>query len=453
MRYFLTIFALLMTLVVACNSDETQEEGGVGTDGKVAVKFEIASRANTGNYVSDVTTEEKIQTYRVAFTTTSGRIAAVVDKTTAPTERDEFEVRLSPANYRIYAFANIPYATLDGLGITLGGTIDNATLAATRYSIPAPYSTTSLLAVDDFAGHAIPMTSLCPQLVEVTGRVTQTFGIEVVRLFAKLEFVFTNPNTEGCDIHSQTISNMTTNGATEGSILLMNPNEGRNELRLPANPTVKTLGYNYTTPLTVAANGGTAKKSFYVLESRSNDMTKSFELDFDVTPEGQSASVGTEHFRYALTDQNTITLIHRNDWIRIPVTLGDYELRLEALSYPPIGGYPEAEVSAAGKSEFSVKFMSGGDFVIRPYLRKYGTEDWFTLGDNSKVESYSIEVDYTSPGLANIFTKAPKMTAGEILGTLRLNVTGTVLVTLKVQLKPGLSSVSQTVTRKLYLSL
>lgn len=461
--YICASLSLLFILVLAgCSADDANGDGA--TDGTVAFTLN-ATRANTGEYVSDVQDCELIKWYRIVITTTDNRnILVCIDKTLASAkELDPVDqIVLSEGNYNVYAFANIDLDYLTGIGIKEGGTVPQ-NLSDLRYSVPGYFNATadangklngSLLRVADFAaaGHYIPMTSLSPQKIEVTSRINQTFNIEVRRLFAKLEFVFRNSTDKDLQVNAVSVGDLTTNGAT-GSILLMNYEENRNDINLPYTVSKATLTHGFATPSAVNSQTSGVSHSFYVLESSANTITRSFDLAFNVTRKGV-APTGAEndYMRYTLTDPSTITLIHRNDWIVIPVNFIDWQVRLEARSYPPIGGYAEAAVEEKSSDEFVVTFTSGGDFVIRPFIRKYGSEDgWFGIDEKTKVIGNPV---VTVDDRDNLFLSKPELkSTGEIIGRMNIHSGINACVTVSVNVATSTSPlVTKTLTRKIYIT-
>lgn len=458
------IFYLLAVALAfaACATDAPTDDTGGGKVGFVL----HASRANTGQYVADAADCELLKSYRVAITTASPsrRIIKCIDKVLdSPVELDPMdEIKLSPGIYNVFAFANIDFDYLDDIGIWEGGEVP-ADIRTRTYSVPHYFDATGsdatgydgqLVSTDAFAaaGHYIPMTSLAPQVIEVTSRVNQTFNIEVRRLFAKLEFVFTNDTERDLQVNALSVGNMTFNATSAGSIPLMNLEEERDALP-PLSLTVPaTLSHTFTTPSVVSNAAGTkVSHSFYVLESRSHEVNNAFPLTFNVTPKGQSASAG-EDIRYAITDPATITLIHRNDWIVIPVKLIDWQMRLEVSHYPPIGGYPMANITENDEHDFIVTFDGPGDFVIAPYVRRYfeGAE-WFPMSDRTKVVGAPvITVDvpgYFPSGKAPRFTKS-----GEIIGTMRTLPGQSCCITVSLDVKVSDDPLlTRTLTRKIYI--
>lgn len=440
-NYILTL--LCMILASACSQEQPEPNT---TQGQKTARIRLS--APLGSRPKDAVSEyELIQYYRVVFATVDGTIARCIDGECDPAvELDPIETTLGLGTYHVYGFANIDRDYLDGLGLHEGGQVPG-NISNIRYFMPEPFSSTELLPVESMT-KPIPMTS-ARQSITVTGR-NQTFGIEVRRLFAKLEFVFSNPTNKDMQLASQSISNLTINGASgNGSILLMNYQEPVNSLNLPSPCPMASLTHTYATPLALSAGTTGVSQAFYVLESRSEEVSNSFFLDFDVRTTENPTEEG---FRYALTDPNTFTLIHRNDWIRIPITLGEWQMRLEARSYPPIGGYAEADVEESESNEFVVSFKGGGEFVIRPFIRKYYDEsDWFGIDNKAKVVGTpTITVDdseslfLTSPSLSN---------SGEILGKMNIAQGKKACIEIAVDVATSTSPlITKTLKRKIFVT-
>lgn len=444
--------SVLALLVTACSHDEDMDMR------PVPVVMSLSTRAAVGQPADAVRDQELIASYRIYFVDKNGVVCEVVNNVCAPTELDEFSMEMAPGTYYVYAFANFPDAFFGTLGWTKGSTIagfPNA-LAGRYYGIDEAFNTPTLLPVEDF-GH-IPMTSVEAQQVTVSERATQTFGIEVRRMLAKLEFVFTNTTDQDITVRGQSVGDITLNGsAGQGAIRLMNYDDASVQLSSAAR--TATLTHHYAAPLQLDAHGGTATRSFYVMESRADVLTNSFLLGFDVTQRDATPSAELDYMRWALTDPATLTVIRRNDWVRIPITFGEWQMHLEAYSYPPIGGYPEAEIDEEEGNEFVVHFLTPGEFSIRPTLRRYyDGSDWFGIDEHTYV-SGTPTITVSDPNL--IFLNEPSLSgSGEILGCLRsAGVGGRALVTISVDVitnpdavARGEAAVTRTLTRKIYIT-
>lgn len=463
LKYTCITFTLLaMLLLAGCTEREDSLPQGSGV---VSLSLHAAP-ANTGAYVDDLLDSERIHWYRVVITSVSDRtIIRCIDKVLMPAqEADRMdEIVLGAGSYNVYAFANISFSYLNSLGIAENGQVP-ADITTLRYSVPDCFGAApdaddhlqgALVDVSSFAaaGKCVPMTGLAPQRIEVTSRINQTFNIEVRRLFAKLEFVFTNTTEQNLQVNSIAVSDMTTNG-TGGSVLLMNYEENRNYLNLPYDLQPATLSHTFASPSAVNASGAPVSHSFYVLESRSSRVTNAFDLSFGVTPLGTSPSgTAADDMRYALTDPSALTLIHRNDWIVVPITFSRWQMRLEARSYPPIGGYAEAEIDEAGSDEFVVAFRGGGDFVIRPFIRKYyDGSAWFGIDDPTKIVG-SPEI-IVEDGVSALFINQPALAStGEIVGKMGVFPGRSACVTIRVKvIETSSPLVTKTLSRKIYIT-
>lgn len=468
---------LCLCLFTACASEEEELTTQYGDP--VKVRFELSaaepapmSRANTGQYVAEVEPWELIHSYRVVITDNAGKIVALVDKTFADdtsVEYDPVDLELRSGSYKAYGFANIDFTYLNNLGITKGAAMPN--LANLRYFVEGYgenyFNGKTLLPMSAFedTGKYIPMTSVNGQSVNVTERVNQTFGIEVRRLFAKLEFAFRNESASVLNLNSLSVSDLTINKIEEEvktpAIFLMNhEDQGTDLCYLPTTYAKATQVHNYgTSPLVIPIYTGAAEQvkteCFYVLESKADAVTNSFLLDFNFTPTSGTWDA-SESERFALTDPNSITLIHRNDWIKIPIVIGDWLLKLEVFCYPPIGGYPEAEVKEDESNAFHVTFRSPGDIAFYPTLHKYYDDtEYFDLTD-ARVKAKSVRVtdlagnEITTPG--GVFEKLPHFDSitGELLARLA-NVDGSAIVELTTTFDVGGSD--KVMTRKIYVTL
>lgn len=483
-KLLLALLIPCLALIVGCSEsvdDEYAKNFGdyvsVTVDLGAASPGQSSRAANTGQYVADVEPWELMRQYRVVFAGTDGTIYAVVDKEIQgdPVESDAVSVELRTGDYMVYAFANIPTADLSEF--VKGATIPSD-LATRHYFVSKYFSTTDtekrLLPVETFADDfahgrnvGIPMTSVCGQAVHVTERVNQRFGIEVRRLFAKLQFDFSYRLPAGSPdlrLKSQSVSNLTVNevkGVKVPAIRMMNyegliPDEDRTVAPLLASGfKFDKLSHSYGAGLALTPLGATSgvqqSQSFYVLESLGDEATNSFELEFDVekavgmTPEADKV-------RYGITNPDNLTCIHRNDWIRIPVTIGEWTMDLDVYCYPPIGGYPEAHIDKPSETEFHVTFDSPGAIALYPSFHRYFDDaSKFTLADLGRIVSVTID----GPKGDDIFVggKAPRYKSGEITATLATaEGTAYIDVTTVFRPDPAQPAITKSIKRRIYLT-
>lgn len=463
MKLFNRIYLLVLAAIfmAACSDDNGMGPGSKG----VQVHFAMQTRATSGTGVAEDPVEElqveRFNQYWVVFTdgTSANTVVAIVKNKCSLTERDEFMVTLSPGSYKVYGFANIADSYLESLGIQEGKPMPD--LSGTLFTPDNRYfgkTVTTLLPAEKFQAdyekkenQGIPMTSVNGIRVNITNAVTVTTSIEVVRMFAKLEFVFANSTSNDLTLRSQAVSHLSTNLA-DGTGFIPLYNDDQRQFDFLDDKPYSTLTHNYGTGLQLPQGASGISKSFYVLESRADNITNSFMLDFDVITQGETPAEPSDYMRYALTDPNTLTAIRRNDWIRIPVTFVDWQMRLEAFTYPPIGGYPEAEISETESNEFVVAFDGGGDFSIRPFIRNTGdSSDWFGVDNTEKVVGTpTISVEDTD----GIFISQPAMNElGEIRGRMNVVSGKKACITISVRVITSTTPyMTKVLTRKIFVT-
>lgn len=102
------------------------------------------------------------------------------------------------------------------------------------------------------------------------------------------------------------------------------------------------------------------------------------------------------HFGFT-TPESTIspytgfTYIHRNDWIKIPVTFTDWEFRVEMLPYPPIAAFAAYVTSS---DAISTTFNTGGYVCMRPLFRKRSESELWRNIDYGSVK-FNLTGTYT----------------------------------------------------------
>lgn len=494
LRYFTAGLPLAVLLMQGCANEDVVAESHNSVQFVISAPYASTSTravtVNEGAYVDKATPAELMKKYAVAVTLPgSNKIVAFAKKDgfTTGVESDVVDMELRAGQYKVYGFANIDSTALAALGIKEGGTIPPdldklrtfmpglSTDADKPFQGPTLVPASMLGTTEDFP--AIPMTSIAGQDVTVTERVNQTFGIEVRRMMAKLQFDFRNPTPNDVYVHGISVGDMTLNkftapespGTPEKPFLLMNPEEDRTPVGddltkvFPADLQKATLTHNYgSAPLKLdkdydyahcklssglfnpdVAPSGSAV--FYVLESAAHTdgvNANTFQLDFNMTNTSDGSSPLGDNMRYALTTADdtkpgAFTLIHRNDWIVIPITIGEWVMDLTAFSYPPIGGYPDAKVASDGENVFHVKFSAPGDIAFYPTIHKYySAADFFYLNDPNRIKSGTTSITVDDP--SHIFSIAPSVlgSAGEYTATLS-GTKGKATITVKTTFYPN----------------
>ena len=342
------------------------------------------------------------------------------------------DYEMTSGAYTVYSFANISEASLKtvlGISSLEPGTAltDNAIETATA-TINANGKTRTDLTADDafgFGSKGIPMSN--QQVLEVPVEGTIEKDLIVVRMVAKLEFVFFNATKSngGGDGEDLTVKSVSISDITQGTAnnLKLLPNLNNNgtghedgmtfthgdiKPNLSTSVTAAEVKYTYpaATPLAVAStdvydinklpgNSGhsdyTKKLVFYVNETQLAT-GKQFELNVELN---------NGDYRYALVSTGTDagltvtkdpanpggnenatttpvtetkrsddwTYIARNDYRVIPIVLDNYRLELVPYDFPAIGVYPASvKTIDANTNLHEILFHDYGHFHLVPHV-------------------------------------------------------------------------------------
>lgn len=457
--YAATLTALVtLAAFTACQSDEDQpgteggDEGGfvmlrIGVADNVAVTRSTATtRApwNDDNAESTTDRSEMMYNWTVLLCDASGVIKYVYTGTPPDghTANDNAEIdevtgvitvpsSIAAGQYTAYSFANISSAKLaEVLGLSsvaVGQTISN--IDEKTVSIDANLKTTTDITADNAFGlgsKGIPMSN--KQTITVVGTDDeanpQIIDLIVVRMVAKLEFVFFNRTDEDSgSAEDFTVKSVTISGITKGTAnnlkLLPNLNNNgtghENEMTFTHGdiwPNLNTgfereeVKYTPTTALAVSStdkydvnklpgNAGysayTKKFVFYVNESQlATPATDRFQLTVELangdyryalvsTGDNSGLTVGKtgggnneNPTTTPVTDtkrSDDWTYIARNDYRVIPIVLDNYRLELVPYDFPAIGVYPASvKTIDATTNLHEILFHDYGHFHLVPHV-------------------------------------------------------------------------------------
>ena len=400
---FSAIAAFALLTLSACHDDTPD-----GKTTEESQEFTISTKPLTANEVIG-NDYENINNWKLIFVDRAGKIAAIVNRDPSKIDavtQETFRTELPAGTYTVYAFAN----TYDWFDDYYG--ISSLTVGS---SLPAGFDNMQYGAGAGWhEGLKLPMTG--KKNVTITNRIDETFDIEVVRLYAKLQYEVTNQSTK-----SVTLNNI------EILPMAMGPIPMFPDYTSLGNPPTATLdGTTYTTvklDLNQSITTEPTKLTGYVREGfASSHPTGRYAIKVSINRDGKA-----EELLYALTHE--LTYINRNDWINIPIVITDYNLSVDVNFYPPIGGYP-AVVKEVKNEEYYIKFGTEGRFAITPHM--YDAANGGEMLTNKQM-SASIK-SISDPN--GIFTTKPTFdaTTDEIVGELNAN-TGTATVTLSFTVK------------------
>ncbi len=464
MKRLHTLFAATVTTLfslatlTACLSDDDEQGAGqnagggyvmlrIGVADDVAATRTASTRApwNDDNAESTTDRSEMMYNWTVLLCDASGVIKYVYTGTPPDghvandnAEIDEVtgvlkvNTDIAAGAYTAYSFANISTTALTGLlgvsSLQVGQTLTN--MDAKTVSISANLKTTTDITADNAFGlgsKGIPMSN--KQTITVTGADQdnpQIIDLIVVRMVAKLEFIFFNRTVadggaaEDFSVKSVTISDIT-KGTTNNLKLLPNLNNNgtghENEMTFTHGDIKPNLSTGYqreevkyapATALTVAstdiydvkklpgnANASTYTKKFvfYVNESQlATPATDRFQLTVELangdyrynlvsTGDNSGLTVTKEPAEPDNNEDPTTTpvtetkrsddwtYIARNDYRVIPIVLDNYRLELVPYDFPAIGVYPASvKTIDANTNLHEILFHDYGHFHLVPHV-------------------------------------------------------------------------------------
>lgn len=279
------------------------------------------------------------------------------------------------------------------------------------------------------------------QIVNITDN-QQVINLEVIRMVAKVQLFITNATDHAINLKTITLSDVTLNGNPNVKLL---PNvDSANELKGVNLPDGVAKG---TITLTAAENNGMtiearAKQTacFYMNESLVDKGADGGNRYFILSLTTVNAATGTtSNHRYAMLSWNEI---RRNDYLKIPIKLEDYQIRWEVEAFSPIGVLPKVKDDG---ENLSLDFGYYGEFHIKPEVIKLSRTGSQTLS----VSEWQIGTDATgSDGWklqeqnpqgadgVNIFDSSPAWipSAYRLEGEMG-NRTGSAIYTMKIKVK------------------
>lgn len=410
---FVRALAILLLISGCINDKEPAEASGYEEGIPTEVKFTLSSRFNASPTRADGEPEdpefdnEKIRNWFMVFIDQKGNVAKILNRSDAETgisvaetdafEQETFRSILPSGTYSVFAFANMTAADLktnSGIEFGVGDVLSNDDIAEIKQAI----SGCALNGLDITAA-AIPMTGYVGE-IKVKNTIEETFSIEVVRMAAKVRLLFSNSTDKDMTVTGVSFDPVTTSSVSlfpNGNLGIDYSHLGNRAYTPIANATYDELTLQCS--VTVESKANEIPYTFYMKESLSDSKNeKSFKLGLKIR-HGDGTS---ETQQYNIT-KDIKEYINRNDWIEIPITLSQYDVSVEALFYPPIGGYPAVLSTTHPDGSQIFIFGTEGDFSIVPHVI-----DKFT-GTHLAPAKYSIQLGEIEDD-EGIFAKTPRIT-------------------------------------------
>jgi hypothetical protein len=412
LSYYITLLAAV--LLTACAGDEATDNEQPLPEGMGRIRITIctpesASTRSVGGDLQSPTRAvnatpwedpdhewERLQTFRIFICKASNNEIVQIKEgsktdmspaTTLPSTYKSATVTSDPLEagyYHIFATAN--YAD----GYSVGDIIDlDRTVKFTNgYSetyIPMTGKLTTTPGGNDLMNVEVSSGSLKD--------VTNT-PLTVWRVMGKMQFYFTNESAakvkiKGIEVNPLNLASSSGPGIYLFSkdVLTSTDNLAAGGITLPTGATtdVGTFRYEPSTPLELNATNGTGNIFFYVNETDATFTTinNQLSLRFKIARQKPDNSWYDDEIRYGMTTNYAsgsggFNVIRRNDWIHIPVTLTDWQFRIEPIAFVPIAGYPAIMHSS---DALTATFSTGGYIILKPYIQKNSDGTWRDFSD------------------------------------------------------------------------
>lgn len=449
--YYICIWAVCLLAACSAGDDATSFPGQADAENRVGVTLQLSALSSQTSQSSrssltragwETDTEampgEMMKSWFVVVVqngTIEKIISSDLKSDVTEVEKDQVFVKLKTGATTFYSFANIKPEEIGlnastSVGQQLPDGFDEKT-----YQMDGNSQHFHLLMMPDFQ-NGYPMSN--KQTVDVVDN-QQVINLEVIRMVAKVQLSITNATNHAINLKTITLSDVTQNGNKNIKLLpnvdLANKLKGVNLVDGVAKGTI-TLTAAENNGITIG-EGVTQKACFYMNESLVDKVADGGNRYFILSLTTVDEATGTtSNNRYAMLSWNEI---RRNDYLKIPIKLEDYQIRWTVEAFSPIGVLPK--VKDDGKN-LSLNFSYYGEFHIKPEVIKLSrtgsqtlsVSEWQMGTDETGSDGWTRQEQYPegADGV-NIFDASPSW----IPVTYRLegemgNRTGSAIYTMKI---------------------
>ena len=378
--YYICFWALCLLAACSAGDEATSFPGQADAENRVGVTLQLSalssqtsqsSRSSLTRAAWETDTEampgEMMKSWFVVVIQ-NGKIEKIITSDlkslgVTEVEKDQVFVELNKGETTFYSFANIKPEEIGLDASTSVGQPLPADFDEKTYQMDGNCQLFHQLMTPDFQ-NGYPMSN--KQTVDVVDN-QQVINLEVIRMMAKVQLSITNATDHAINLKTITLSDVTLNGKQNIKLL---PNvDSANELK----------GVNLvdgvakgTITLTADENNG------MTIEPR-NSQTACFYMNESLVDKGEdggnryfilslttvdAATGATSNHRYAMLSWNEI---RRNDYLKIPIKLEDFQIRWKVEAFSPIGVLPKVKDDG---ENLSLDFGYYGEFHIKPEVIK-----------------------------------------------------------------------------------
>lgn len=449
--YYICIWAVCLLAACSAGDDATSFPGQADAENRVGVTLQLSALSSQTSQSSrssltragwETDTEawpgEMMKSWFVVVVQ-NGMIEKIITSDlksdVTEVEKDQVFVELKKGETTFYSFANIKPEEIGLNASTSVGQPLPADFDEKTYRMDGNSKLFHLSMTSDFQ-NGYPMSN--KQTVDVVDN-QQVINLEVIRMVAKVQLSITNATDHDIVLKSITLSDVTLNGNPNVKLL---PNvDSNNQLKgvnlvdgVPKG-TITLKADENNNGITIG-EGAMQKACFYMNESlvdKEDGGNRYFILSLTTL----DATTGTtSNNRYAMLSWNEI---RRNDYLKIPIKLEDYQIRWKVEAFSPIGVLPKVKDDG---ENLSLDFGYYGEFHIKPEVIKLSrtgsqtlsVSEWQMGTDATDSEGWKLQ-EQTPKGAdgVNIFDSSPAWipSAYRLEGEMG-NRTGSAIYTMKI---------------------
>lgn len=454
--YYICIWAVCLLAACSAGDDATSFPGQADAENQVGVTLQLSalssqtsqsSRSSLTRAAWETDTEampgEMMKSWFVVVVQ-NGKIEKIITSDlkslgVTEVEKDQVFVELNKGETTFYSFANIKPEEIGldastSVGQPLPADFDEKTYQMDGNSKIFHQSMTPDLK------DGYPMSN--KQTVDVVDN-QQVINLEVIRMVAKVQLSITNATDHDIVLKSITLSDVTLNGNRNIKLLpnvdSANKLKGVNLADGVAKGTITLKADENNKGITIG-EGATQTACFYMNESLVDKGEDGGNRYFILSLTTVDAATGTtSNHRYAMLSWNEI---RRNDYLKIPIKLEDYQIKWKVEAFSPIGVLPK--VTDDGEN-LSLDFGYYGEFHIKPEVIKLSStgsqtlsvSEWQMGTDATGSDGWKLkEQNPEGADGVNIFDSSPAWvpSAYRLEGEMG-NRTGSAIYTMKIKVK------------------
>lgn len=377
--YYICIWAVCLLAACSAGDEATSFPGQADAENRVGVTLQLSALSSQTSQSSrssltrawETDTEalpgEMMKSWFVVVVQ-NGMIEKIITSDlksgVIEVEKDQVFVELNKGETTFYSFANIKPEDIGLNANTSVGQQLPAGFDEKTYQMDGNSKLFHLLMTPDLQ-NGYPMSN--KQMVNITDN-QQVINLEVIRMVAKVQLSITNATDHDIVLKSITLSDVTLNGNPNIKLLpnvdSANKLKGVNLADGVAKGTITLKADENNNGITIG-EGAMQTACFYMNESLVDKDEDGGNRYFILSLTTVDATTGTtSNHRYAMLSWNEI---RRNDYLKIPIKLEDYQIRWTVEAFSPIGVLPKVKDDG---ENLSLDFGYYGEFHIKPEVIK-----------------------------------------------------------------------------------